>query len=364
MNEETQYAGNGSAPREIDTINSPNKSSDKTSDNGADNHKGGYNGGPNRSTNRIVSQLKYKEENNGSSRFVEVEFKSKKKELYRNNGDYEIRETDFVIVPVDNGIDIGEVTAVGKKAEDRLRCCHDNRPPAREFLRAANDRDLETDKANVDEISAVVSQAKELVERHGLAMKVTDADWQFDRRRLTIFFTAPQRVDFRELVKDLAKTFRTRIELRQISSREEAKRLGGIGSCGLKICCSTFVSDFCHVTLDHARMQQLSNNPAKLSGFCGRLKCCLLYEYEVYEQEFRKYPPLNSTILYPEGAARIVKVDVFKSSIIVHIPDAGTYKTITLEELFSLDKEGKVKRPSGSERDPAPVEIDCEESRN
>lgn len=173
-------------------------------------------------------------------------------------------------------------------------------------------------------------------------MKVTDADWQLDRQRLTIYFTAPARVDFRELVKELARIFKTRIELRQISTREEAKRLGGMGSCGRALCCSIFGNDHCHVTLEHARTQQLSNNVSKLSGYCGRLKCCLLYEFDTYVETLKDYPPLDSEIVFPEGRAKILKADIFKKQVFAYIPDNCTYKSISFQEFKKLGEEGKI----------------------
>jgi cell fate regulator YaaT (PSP1 superfamily) len=159
-------------------------------------------------------------------------------------------------------------------------------------------------------------------------------------------------VDFRELVKELARTFKTRIELRQISSREETKRLGcGIGACGLSLCCTTFLPDFSHVTLDHARKQQLSNNVAKLSGYCGRLKCCLLFEYENYVSAFEKYPPLNSTIDTKEGTFKMMKVDVFKDIIYLYNRDQGKYKSITYQELAEYTEQGRVFMPENEEEE-------------
>jgi cell fate regulator YaaT (PSP1 superfamily) len=302
-----------------------------------------------------VSKLKYSSDKNESNDYVEVEFKCKRKALYRNDKKIIVKDLDYVIVQVDNGLDIGTAVSVGKKASDKMRCCYGGKRPPKTVVRLAGEDDLAKDKTNSDEQALVVSKTKEFVEFRKLDMKVTEAEWQFDRQRLTIYFTAPQRIDFRELVKDLARTFKTRIELRQISSREEAKRIGGIGSCGLSICCSTFVNEFCHVTLDHARIQQLSNNVSKLSGYCGRLKCCLLYEYKVYEEAFKKYPPLNSILELPEGKARIIKVDIFKNIVFVHIDKASVYKNVSLEELFELDKSGKVKRPQNGQQK-APTE--------
>ena len=164
---------------------------------------------------------------------------------------------------VDNGVDIGTVCSVGLNAFEKYKLHnnnnkHDNR--LFEVIRHANQQDFEKYQKNSDDEEDVVIKTKGLVKQYNLDMKITDAEWQFDRQRLTISFTAPQRIDFRLLVKDLARTFKTRIELRQISTREEAKRIGGMGSCGRTLCCTSFSCEFSHVTLDHARVQQLSNN--------------------------------------------------------------------------------------------------------
>ncbi len=277
------------------------------------------------------------------NKYVEILFKGKRKKLYRNDLNLKLEQSQFVILEIENGIDIGTVYAVGSEAANKLQRDYKGVEPEHSVIRAANDEDLVRNNENINDGFKVMERTKQLAEQFNLEMKVTDAEWQFDHQRLTIFFTAPQRIDFRELVKDLARTFRTRIELRQISAREEAKRMGGVGPCGRYLCCSSFACDFCHVTLDHARIQQLSNNVAKLSGFCGRLKCCLLYEHDTYVDAFKKYPPLHSTVDFPEGQGRILKVDIFKDIIYTHISSANSYKVITFQELIEYFNSGKVK---------------------
>ena len=249
----------------------------------------------------------------------------------------------FVIVEVENGIDIGTICSCGHYACDKLKSQYRSALPRFSILRLPSLQDLEQFVKNSEDEENVIQKTKSLVQKHNLEMKVTNAEWQFDRQRLTIYFTAPQRIDFRELVRDLARTFRTRIELRQISTREEAKRLGGVGSCGREVCCNSLECDFCHVTLDHARTQQLSNNVAKLSGYCGRLKCCLLYEFDHYETEMKKYPPLNSLVELDDGKGRIVKTDVFRDLVYVQLESSPTYRIVSLIELNELFKLGRVK---------------------
>ncbi|MDQ1267137.1 MAG: hypothetical protein QG635_2291 [Bacteroidota bacterium] len=297
-----------------------------------------------------VSELKYSENNSKSSPFVEVGFKGNRHCFFRNDEKYNLTEEQYVIVEVDNGSDFGRVLSFGSKADDKLKCINGKKSPQYKIIRPATQIDTDKFFINVREEAVVVKRTKELVNQFKLDMKIADAEWQFDRQRLTIYFTAPMRIDFRELVKELARNFRTRIELRQISTREETRRLGdGIGCCGNIICCSLFLNEFCHVTLDHARTQQLSNNVAKLSGNCGRLKCCLLFEFDSYVSAFEKYPPLNSVIELTEGKARILKVDVFKDIIYLYIKEASKYKSISYEELTDFVNNGKVYQPIGED---------------
>jgi cell fate regulator YaaT (PSP1 superfamily) len=294
---------------------------------------------------RIPINLK----NDGDSKppkYVEVLFKCKRKKVYRNDLNLPLEPAQFVIVEIENGIDIGTVYASGKEASDKIDSIYKGVEPERSIIRIATEDDISRNNDNIADAYLALNKAKELAERFELDMKITETEWQYDRQRLTIYFTAPQRIDFRELVKELARMFKTRIELRQISAREEAKRLGGVGPCGRYLCCSSFACEFCHVTLDHARLQQLSNNVAKLSGYCGRLKCCLLYEHETYVDAFKHYPSLQSYIEMPEGQARILKVDIFKDIVYLHVTHKNLYLTINREELAALDKAGKIIRPA------------------
>lgn len=283
------------------------------------------------------------------AKFVEVLFKSKRKKVYRNDLAIPLSMQDFVIVELENGLDIGTVYSLGEETKDKMRTIYANQTPENSIVRRATPADITRNDENVADSFVVINRVRELVKQYNIDMKVTDAEWQFDHQRLTISFTALQRVDFRELVKELARTFRTRIELRQISTREEAKRIGGVGPCGRYLCCTSFACDFCHVTLDHARIQQLSNNVSKLSGYCGRLKCCLLYEYENYVEAFKHYPPLHSLVSLPEGTARITKIDIFKENVSMHIQEKNLYLVFTREQVDAMVKEGKVQRPRRSD---------------
>lgn len=280
------------------------------------------------------------------SPYAEIAFKCKRKKLYKNTHHYPLREFEFVIVQVDNGIDVGTICSCGDEAINKFHTIYKEEEPQHTIIRHMNYDDFQKHKINLEDEIKALAQIKKIVKEYHLEMKVTEAEWQFDRQRLTVYFTAPQRIDFRELVKELAKVFRTRIELRQISSREEAKRMGGMGPCGRCLCCTSFVSEFAQVTLDHARIQQLANNVAKLSGYCGRLKCCLLFEHDIYVESFKNYPPINSIIELPEGNAKLVKVDIFKNQAYILMQSTGLYRYLPYPELMSLWSKEKIHPPN------------------
>jgi cell fate regulator YaaT (PSP1 superfamily) len=173
---------------------------------------------------------------------------------------------------------------------------------------------------------------RELVQKHRLKMKVTEAEWQYDRNKLIIYFTADRRVDFRQLVRDLARTFRTRIELRQIGVRDEAALLGGVGRCGRELCCSTWLPELKPVSLQLAKDQRLSLNPAQISGCCGRLMCCLMYEHRTYVEARRRFPRQGKTLRTSVGEEKVVGIDVIQETVTLRAPD-GSRRTVALEVL-------------------------------
>jgi cell fate regulator YaaT (PSP1 superfamily) len=282
------------------------------------------------------------EQSNAQDWFVEVSFKARRKQLYKKSKHGRFALSDTVIVESEHGTDAGTITAVGLIAEIKKT---DQEIPLHSVLRIAAKEDFEKIKSNREQEKEIVREVKDKVKSFGLDMKVVDAEWQFDKSRLSIYFSAPHRVDFRELVKDLARTFHTRIELRQIPAREEAKRLGGIGPCGLELCCSSFLNEFDQITLDHAKAQQLPPNMSKLSGMCGRLKCCLLFEIDNYVSALKNYPPLDSYLQLADGRARMIKIDIFSDTVTVISEANGAFLTVTLEELNALRREGKIESP-------------------
>lgn len=278
-----------------------------------------------------------------NSEYIEIEFSANRRVLFCNSHKLELAVGVDVIVEAETGEDYGTVYTLGKLAKNKACRCNVDEMPVFTILRRANELDKSINSQNVIEGKDIIGVTQSLSDQYNLEIKVTGAEWQFNRQRLTIFFTAQQRVDFRELVKDLAKKYRTRIELRQISTREEAKRLGtSIGPCGREMCCTTFLHNFEHVTLEHAKKQQLSNNISKLSGNCVRLKCCLKYEYSTYFDAFEKYPPLHSVVETEKGIAKILKVDIFKDITTLYYDEDREYIHISFDELHKYISAGKV----------------------
>jgi cell fate regulator YaaT (PSP1 superfamily) len=289
------------------------------------------------------------------AQIVEVSFKGNRREYYASEQEY-IQLSDYVIVEADRGEDLGRVTAAGAIAERKCSGCSTGCAapvPAHRIVRlAASDEVQRAVSLRADE-PRVRRVTREKVLQYGLKMKVSEAEWQFDRNKLTIFFTAERRVDFRELVRDLARTFRTRIELRQIGVRDEAALLGGVGRCGRELCCSTWLRELKPVSLQLAKDQRLSLNPAQISGCCGRLMCCLTYEHDSYVQARKRFPREGKTLKTSRGREKVVSVDIWRERVLLKDED-GTRRTVGLEELkrdvASADGDGLV----GARDEPAP----------
>jgi cell fate regulator YaaT (PSP1 superfamily) len=268
------------------------------------------------------------------ARIVEVTFKGNRRAYYSSELS-ELGLSDHVIVEADRGEDLGRVTAAGAIAERKCSGCSTGCAapvPERQILRPAEQIEVERAVALRSDEPRVRRITREKVLQYGLKMKVSEAEWQFDRNKLTIYFTAERRVDFRELVRDLARTFRTRIELKQIGVRDEAALLGGVGRCGRELCCSTWLRELKPVSLQLAKDQRLSLNPAQISGCCGRLMCCLTYEHESYVQALKRFPREGKTLRTSSGREKVVSVDIWRERVLLK-DDVGNRRTITLEEL-------------------------------
>ncbi|MEZ4416273.1 MAG: regulatory iron-sulfur-containing complex subunit RicT [Gemmatimonadota bacterium] len=275
--------------------------------------------------------------------FAEVRFKGTRKSYFAFR-DLPLRVGCDVIVEADRGEDLGVVSALGSIAERKCSGSDGCATPAPEkrILRLARDDDRRRARALREDESRVRSTTKELVQKHELKMKVTEAEWQLDRNKLIIYFTAERRVDFRDLVRDLARTFRTRIELRQIGVRDEAALLGGVGRCGRELCCSSWLSELKPVSLQLAKDQHLSLNPAQISGCCGRLMCCLMYEHETYVQARRRFPREGRTLKTSLGSERVIAIDIWSDTVTLKSAEGGR-RTLSLEQLKSevADRSGR-----------------------
>ncbi|EMT45275.1 MULTISPECIES: stage 0 sporulation family protein [Anoxybacillus] len=260
---------------------------------------------------------------------VGVRFKKAGKIYYFDPGDLPISNGDYVIVETVRGIEFGKVVVAKKQVDEK-----DIVLPLKKVIRMADQKD----KLVVEENKQAAEEAYDIclkkVEEHGLEMKLVDVEYTFDRNKIIFYFTADGRVDFRELVKDLAAIFRTRIELRQIGVRDEAKMLGGIGPCGRMLCCSTFLGDFDPVSIKMAKDQNLSLNPTKISGLCGRLMCCLKYENDEYETAKEQLPDLGEIIETPLGLGKVVGLNILERVLQVELVDKDRVIEYTIDELI------------------------------
>lgn len=234
-------------------------------------------------------------------RVVGVRFKTAGKIYYFDPDDIDVKFNDFVVVETIRGVEFGHAVLGPKEiAEEEIVT------PLKKVLRIALDEDFDIHRENKKKASEAITICQEKVDEHGLRMKLVDVEYTFDNNKVIFYFTADGRVDFRELVKDLASIFRTRIELRQIGVRDEAKMVGGIGPCGRKVCCKQFLGEFDPVSIKMAKEQSLSLNPTKISGLCGRLMCCLKYEQDTYEELLVKMPQIGAIAITKDGKGTIV----------------------------------------------------------
>ncbi|XOV66264.1 MAG: stage 0 sporulation family protein [Fluviicola sp.] len=248
---------------------------------------------------------------------LEIRFKNSRKGFYRNTKSLNLQVGDVVVVESSPGIDVGVVSVVGELARIQVNKKSPNfkHAEARKIVRIAEQEDIDKwIKARSLE-REVMYKSRTLAVNLGLEMKISDVEYQADLTKATFYYTAEGRVDFRQLIKDMADEFRIRIEMRQIGARQEASRLGGIGSCGRELCCSTWLTDFRSVSTAAARYQQLSLNPQKLAGQCGKLKCCLNYELDMYLDAVKAFPKGDLKLRTEKGTASHIKTDVFKKQM-------------------------------------------------
>jgi cell fate regulator YaaT (PSP1 superfamily) len=272
---------------------------------------------------------------------VEVQFKAQRKEFFKNSRELYLRTGNYCVVQADRGEDMGMIVSLAQANAGDLDA------DIKEVLRHATDKDVGLlEEIRMREKEALEACQQKVIE-HNLPMKLVDVEYQFDGNKITFYFTSEGRIDFRELVKDLAGVFRTRIDLRQIGVRDEARRFDGMGMCGRRLCCATFLKDFEPVTLKMAKDQNLPLTPSKISGACGRLMCCLAYELGHYKELSKDIPKIGSKINCFGGEHRIEKIDFLTPAVILSDAE-GNHLTILLEE-FKKELGGDGSLDAGEE---------------
>lgn len=275
------------------------------------------------------------------AKILEIAFKGGRKAFFSNLQEFPFVVGDLVVVQAEKGEDLGRVVNMGSLVDKRA-----GDGEFLQILRKPSGDDLERLGENQQLERDAFYDCRRRIEEHGLEMKLVDVEYQFDRNKITFYFTSENRVDFRALVRDLAGRYRTRIELRQIGVRDEAKRIGGVGVCGRRLCCTTFLREFEPVVTQFAKDQNLALNPTKLSGACGRLMCCLRYERNFYAEILGKFPEAGQPVKTPKGTGVLTKIDVIMGKAIIQYENEEEEK-IGLEELMTLletEKEKKRKK--------------------
>jgi cell fate regulator YaaT (PSP1 superfamily) len=288
---------------------------------------------------------------------VEVRFKGGRKDFYRNVDKLSLHTGDAVIIESTTGHHLGHVSMQGELVRlqmQKKKVANDEE--IKKIYRLATQKDIEKSEDAKKRESPTLYRTREVIQQLKLQMKLSDVEYQADHTKATFFYSAEDRVDFRELIKMLATEFKIRVEMRQISLRQEAGRLGGIGVCGRELCCSTWLGDFKNVATSAARYQNLSLNPSKLSGQCGRLKCCLNYELETYMDALKDIPTIDSPLLTEKGAASLQKTDIFRRIMWFGYKEENTWYPLNItrvNEILALNKSGQ--RPATLEEDKAEV---------
>ncbi|WP_237587059.1 PSP1 domain-containing protein [Pontibacter russatus] len=268
---------------------------------------------------------------------IEVRFKGGRKDFFRNTNRLDLTTGDAVVVDVPSGHHIGFVSLKGELVRlQMLKKKVDNNEEIRSIYRIANERDMEKFQEVRDLEAGTMYRGREIIQQLRLRMKLSDVEYQADKSKATFYYSADDRVDFRDLIKKLAEEFKVRIEMRQISLRHEAGRLGGIGSCGRELCCSTWLTDFKSVSTTAARYQNLSLNPSKLSGQCGRLKCCLNYELETYMTALKDIPSVHRPLQTQQGDAVLQKTDIFKRMMWFGYKGDNTWYPVPVERVQEI----------------------------
>lgn len=281
------------------------------------------------------------------SSYVEVQFKGTRKAFYKWEGDGLLSKGTPIAVESDHGFDVGTVSLSGDLVPIQMsrRKVEPASSDIKKVMRLAEEKDIENWQKQIEREQETMVKARKLAREMSLAMKISDVEYQGDGTKAIFYYTSEERVDFRELIRKLAAEFNVRVEMKQIGSRQEAGRLGGLGTCGRELCCSTWLTDFRSVTTKAARYQQLSLNPAKLAGQCGKLKCCLNYELDSYVDALKDFPSLKTKLQTAKGTAHPQKVDIFKGVMwFTYRDDPSNFimlKVETVKEIVELNKKGE-----------------------
>jgi len=291
---------------------------------------------------------------NTNSNLVEVQFKKNRKEYFENKDNITISEGDFVAVEGNSGHDIGKITLIGEIVSYQLKRkkIDTSKEPLKKIYRLAKDTDILKYESAIDLEDPTLKKAKLIIRTHKLDMKLVDVEFQGDKSKAIFYYTAERRVDFRELIKEYSRTFGIRVEMKQIGVRQEAAMVGGIGSCGRELCCSTWMTDFPAVSTSSARYQQLSINPQKISGQCGKLKCCLNFELDSYLDSLKYFPKSKLSLKTKKGEAKQIKIDVFKKKLwyVYKSKDPGIFE-LSLKQVSQIVEDNKNgKTPSSLEQ--------------
>ena len=285
---------------------------------------------------------------------IGVRFKNAGKLYYFDPGNFWPTAGDAVIVETVRGVEYGEVVTGVKEVSDELIT-----PPLKMVIRIATADDAQHDAENRAKEKEALALCQKKVQEHKLQMKLVGCEYTFDNSKILFYFTSDKRVDFRGLVKDLASAFHTRIELRQIGVRDEAKMMGGLGMCGRPVCCAQFLGDFQPVSIKMAKEQNLSLNPTKISGICGRLMCCLKYEEDHYEATRKRMPRIGKEVQTPDGVGLVVDLNILKETVRVRIPkgDGTEQKDYPLADVQRLAPSSRpVKKAASEAQNAAPAE--------
>ena len=282
---------------------------------------------------------------------VEVRFKNGRKHFFKNTENLSLSIGDVVATEAAPGHDVGVISLVGElvRVQMKKKKVRQDSPEVLKIYRKASQRDIDIWQEAREREDKMKVRAREIAIRLNLQMKISDIEFQGDASKATFYYTAEERVDFRQLIKEFAREFNTRIEMRQIGFRQEAARLGGIGSCGRELCCSTWLTDFRSVNTSAARYQQLSLNPQKLAGQCGKLKCCLNYELDTYLDALKDFPKSEVKLYTKKGTAVCQKTDIFKGLLwYAYEGDWSNWHTLTVEQANKIIKANTKKEPIGS----------------